>query len=344
MTRLLRRAPFVLGFVPLLMACGDGGSSTGTPAGSGAGGGQSSAGTAAGGIPSTSGTTSTAGSTSGGLGGPSNNVSGQAGQSTGGASAGSSGAGGSAGSGAPSTEKFSFFVTSLKAMVELSKNKDGFGGDLRFGETGDGAGLRGADKICTTIAEKSMPGNNKTWRAFLSATKGADGNVVNAIERIGEGPWYDRAGRLVAMSLGDLGQVRPQGADEAIINDLPNEDGVPNHEPDPGAGEVDNHDILTGTNEEGKLFGTDVGFTCDDWTSSAESGKPHCGHSWPRMGGPGGGFPGGGGLDNWMSALNEAGCAPGAWIVEAGPPGANGTKSVGDGGGYGGIYCFALTP
>jgi hypothetical protein len=344
MTRLLRRAPFVLGFVPLLMACGDGGSSTGTPAGSGAGGGQSSAGTAAGGIPSTSGTTSTAGSTSGGLGGASNNVSGQAGQSTGGASAGSSGAGGSAGSGAPSTEKFSFFVTSLKAMVELSKNKDGFGGDLRFGETGDGAGLRGADKICTTIAEKSMPGNNKTWRAFLSATKGADGNVVNAIERIGEGPWYDRAGRLVAMSLGDLGQVRPQGADEAIINDLPNEDGVPNHEPDPGAGEVDNHDILTGTNEEGKLFGTDVGFTCDDWTSSAESGKPHCGHSWPRMGGPGGGFPGGGGLDNWMSALNEAGCAPGAWIVEAGPPGANGTKSVGDGGGYGGIYCFALTP
>jgi hypothetical protein len=344
MTRLLRRAPFVLGFAPLLMACGDGGSSTGAPAGSGAGGAQSSAGTATGGIPSTSGTSSTAGITSGGMGGASNNVSGQAGQSSGGASAGSSASGGSAGSGPPSTEKFSFFVTSLKAMVELSKNKDGFGGDLRFGETGDGAGLRGADKICTTIAEKSMPGNNKTWRAFLSATKGADGNVVNAIERIGEGPWYDRAGRLVAMNLGDLGQVRPQGADEAIINDLPNEDGVPNHEPDPGAGEVDNHDILTGTNEEGKLFGTDVGFTCDDWTSSAESGKPHCGHSWPRMGGPGGGFPGGGGLDNWMSALNEAGCAPGAWIVEAGPPGANGTKSVGDGGGYGGIYCFALTP
>jgi hypothetical protein len=344
MTRLLRRAPFVLGFVPLLMACGDGGSSTGAPAGSGAGGAQSNAGTATGGIPSTSGTSGTAGITSGGMGGAGNNVSGQAGQSTGGASAGSPASGGSAGSGPPSTEKFSFFVTSLKAMVELSKNKDGFGGDLRFGETGDGAGLRGADKICTTIAEKSMPGNNKTWRAFLSATKGADGNVVNAIERIGEGPWYDRAGRLVAMNLGDLGQVRPQGADEAIINDLPNEDGVPNHEPDPGAGEVDNHDILTGTNEEGKLFGTDVGFTCDDWTSSAESGKPHCGHSWPRMGGPGGGFPGGGGLDNWMSALNEAGCAPGAWIVEAGPPGANGTKSVGDGGGYGGIYCFALTP
>ena len=48
--------------------------------------------------------------------------------------------------------------------------------------------------------------------------------------------------------------------------------------------------------------------------------------------------------DNWMSALDEAGCAPGAFIVEAGPPGANGTQTVGDGGGYGAIYCFALTP
>jgi hypothetical protein len=62
--------------------------------------------------------------------------------------------------------------------------------------------------------------------------------------------------------------------------------------------------------------------------------------------GGGGGKPGGGfgSGENWMSALNEAGCAPGAYLIEAGPPGANGTKSVGDGGGYGGIYCFALTP
>jgi hypothetical protein len=348
MTRLLRRAPFVLGLLPLAIACGEGSTGTGDPAVGGTGGTQSSAaGTMSGGSPGTSGSTGNAGSPGAGTGGTTAGSSsgGQAGQSTGGAAAGTgAGSGGSAGAGTPSTEKFSFFVTSLKAMVELSKNEDGFGGDLRFGETGDGAGLRGADKICTTIAEKSMPRNNKTWRAFLSATKGADGNPVNAIDRVGEGPWYDRAGRLVAMNATDLVNVRPQGADEAIINDLPNEDGVPNHEPDPGAGEVDNHDVLTGTNEQGKLFSTDAGATCDDWTSSAESGKPHCGHSWPRMGGPGGGFPGGGGLDNWMSALNEAGCAPGAWIIEAGPPGANGTKSVGDGGGYGGIYCFALTP
>jgi hypothetical protein len=299
------------------------------------------------------------------------------------------GSGGAAG--APASEHFSFFVTSLKAMQELSGSADGFGGDLRFGETGAGSGLRGADKICSTIAEKSLPGNAKIWRAFLSATQGEDGAQVDAIDRIGDGPWYDRVGRLVAMNKADLGQVRPAGADAAIVDDLPNEDGVPNHAPDPMAGEVDNHDVLTGTNEEGKLFSADSGSTCNDWTSAVGSaGKPHCGHSWPRRGGPNGGpddgpsfgggpgmmmqgeggalpdgpmtigggpmglggmsFNGGGGPtvqgsgENWMSALDEAGCAPGAFIVEAGPPGANGTETVGDGGGYGAIYCFALTP
>jgi hypothetical protein len=282
----------------------------------------------------------TKGSASGGAAG----VSGSS--TTAGASS-SSGGNGSAGSSAatPSTEKFSFFVTSLKRMRELSGSDDGFGGDLRFGESGDGAGLRGADKICSTIADKSMPGNNKTWRAFLSATRGEDGQPVNAIDRVGEGPWYDRLGRLVAQNKANLVGVRPTGADEAIIDDLPNEDGVPNHAPDPGEGDVDNHDILTGTDDEGKLYSMNAGSTCNDWTSAVgETGKPRCGHSWPRSGG--GGPAGGGGFsgENWMSALNEAGCAPGAFIIEMGPPGANGTLSVGDGGGYGGIYCFSLNP
>ena len=92
---------------------------------------------------------------------------------------------------------FSFFVTSLESMRELSGSQDGFGGDLRFGETGPGAGLRGADKLCATIADKSMPGSSaKGWRAFLSATADEHGVQVDAIDRIGEGPWYDRVGRL----------------------------------------------------------------------------------------------------------------------------------------------------
>jgi len=44
-----------------------------------------------------------------------------------------------------------------------------------------------------------------------------------------------------------------------------------------------------------------------------------------------------------MSALDEAGCAPGVNLVEMGPPNPN-IPTVGSGGGYGGFYCFALTP
>ncbi len=310
---------------------------------SGAGGSASTGGNATAG--SATGGNATAGSATGG-----NATAGSATGGAGGASGAGTSGNGSGGSSTPTTEKFSFFVTSLKAMRRLSGSEDGFGGDLTFGETGDGAGLKGADKICKTIAETSMPNNGKTWRAFLSVTRGENGSAVNAIDRIGEGPWYDRTGRLLAMTKAALINERPEGADPAIINDFPNEDGVPNHAPDVGAGEVDNHDFLTGTDEQGKLFNTNASYTCKDWTSSVgEDGKPRCGHSWPRAGGggPGGGGPGGGGFGSgahWMSSLNEAGCAPGAFIIEMGPPGANGTKSVGDGGGYGGIYCFALTP
>ena len=105
-------------------------------------------------------------------------------------------------SGGVELEKFSFFVTSLKAMQALSGSPLGFGGDLRFGEQGPGAGLRGADKICSAVAEMSMPGSaQKQWRAFLSVASDADGQPVNAIDRIGEGPWYDRLGRLVVSIL-----------------------------------------------------------------------------------------------------------------------------------------------
>ena len=253
-----------------------------------------------------------------------------------------------------SGERFSFFVTSLSALRELSGNINGFGGDLRFGQAD---GLAGADEICRQISLRSMPGNVKMWRAFLSVTSGPDGKAVHAVDRIGDGPWYDRLGRVVAMNKADLVQQRPRGADPAIHNDLPNETGTPNHNPD-GTGNVDNHDMLTGSNVSGMLFSEDWGSTCHDWTSIVPTdGRPRCGHSWPTGGGgggiggrDGGGFPprfdGGGGfgdLANWMSALDEAGCAPGVNLVETGPPNPN-NRTVGSGGGYGGFYCFALSP
>lgn len=249
---------------------------------------------------------------------------------------------------AASEAEFSFFVTSYSAMQRLSGSADGFGGDLRYGEAD---GLAGADKICREVAESALPGaGKKTWRAFLSATRGPDGMPVHAIERIGQGPWYDRLGRLVAATRADLMANRPLHGDPAIMNDLPNETGVPNHTPD--GEQLDNHDILTGSSTTGQLYSSDWSATCHDWTSAVGSdGRPRVGHSWPRA--PAGTLSVDAGAfarqfahdlvqdytSSWASALDEAGCGAGASLVEMGEPKLD-NPTVGSGGGYGGIYCF----
>jgi len=227
--------------------------------------------------------------------------------------------------------RFSFFVTSLASLRKLSGNDKGFGGDLRFGKSD---GLSGADEICRQVAEMGMPGaGQKTWRAFLSVTAGPAGTPVNAIDRVGEGPWYDRMGRLVAMTKADLAQNRPRGAAAPIINDLPNENGLPNGYPVPGQPRVDNHHTLTGSKGDGTLFRMNRADTCDDWTSAVGSaGKPRVGVSWPRS-------PG----DHWISWGAEGGCAPGYNLIE-GAGATEGNMAVGSNGGYGGFYCLALQP
>jgi hypothetical protein len=244
------------------------------------------------------------------------------------------GSGGASGSDAAANdlEPFSFFVTSLEAMQRLSDSEDGFGGDLSYGEAD---GISGADKICTEIAEYSMPGATaKGWRAFLSAAHGPGGAQVDAIERIGSGPWYDRLGRIVAMDKDALAHDRPMGADPLIADDLPNEYGVPNHRPDPNQPEVDNHHVLTGSDESGHLYNGDDSGTCADWTSTdASSGRPRVGFSWS--------------VDNrvhWISGQSEGGCGAGVSILMDNGGSDPSNPIVGSGGGYGAIYCFALMP
>jgi hypothetical protein len=251
---------------------------------------------------------------------------------TGGSGMTGSGGSGAGGSGGDSKSKFSFFVTSIEAIMALSPGQKGFGGDLSFGETGEGAGLRGADKICKMAAGMGIvPGaGDKTWRAFLSTSGGATGTPVHASQRIGTGPWYDARGLQVASNLTQLLMERPGDADEQIKNDLPNEMGIPNHMQGGCSGSAcpANHAVLTGTNAAGMLYtgGASVAAsTCNDWTSKEPSGTPWCGHSWPRTGSG----------KNWMASTSLDGCAPCL--------GQNmGTNCVGDTGGYGGIYCFAI--
>lgn len=229
--------------------------------------------------------------------------------------------------------RFSFFVTSLVAMRALSGNEKGFGGDLRYGHTGAGAGLRGADKICAEVAERGLPGSAaKQWRAFLSVTDAGNGAKKDAIDRIGPGPWYDRLGRAVATNASGLTSADRPAGDAVISVDLPNEIGEPNHVA--GGVTMDNHDVLTGSDKTGRLHANP---NCENWTTITStaggtggiSGGPMAGHSWPANSGK-----------NWMQAHGVAGCAPS--VVNG--QGGFGGNGVGDGGGYGGIYCFALVP
>jgi hypothetical protein len=236
--------------------------------------------------------------------------------------AGSMGSGGAGGGGPnPNLAKYSFFVVSLDAVRRIAGDQMGLGGDLRHGETGEGAGLRGADKICAEVAESAMAGaGSKPWRAFLSATTGGSGGgPVHAKDRVGTGPWFDAQGRQVASNLTQLLMDRPGDADVAVRNDLPNEHGIPN-----STAGTNNHAALTGSGSDGMLYtgaATATDATCNDWTSKEKSGMPRCGHSWP----------GSGSGTNWISAISVPGCAPCA---------GSGTACVGATGGYGAFYCF----
>src|SRR3974390_2738343 len=75
----------------------------------------------------------------------------------------------------------SFFVTSVGS---------GKGGDL--------GGLAGADAHCQALAQAAGAGS-KTWHAYLSSTTNPNnGQATNARDRIGNGPWQNAKGVVVA--------------------------------------------------------------------------------------------------------------------------------------------------
>lgn len=236
--------------------------------------------------------------------------------------------GGCAGSGSespPPSAHFSFFVTSMAGLLDLAADGEGFGGDLSY----EGhPGVLGADAICAALAERSMKdAGGKGWKAFLSTTS------EDAIDRIAGGPWFDRQGRKIADDKAGLVETRPLGADTAIANDLPNEDGVPNRldaGPECQADNScrDNHDVLTGSDERGRFLPG----TCEDWTSLTAPGEPMVGHSWPAQSGR-----------SWIAAHRAGGCGRGVRLEQTGAP-KPGDRTVGAGGGYGAFYCFASTP
>jgi hypothetical protein len=135
------------------------------------------------------------------------------------------------------------------------------------GKGGDLGGLAGADAQCARLAQ-AAGSTGKTWHAYLS-TQG-DG-AVNARDRIGNGPWQNAKGTVVAKSVADL----HSGSNNLTKQTALSEKGdVIN-----GRGDTPNrHDILTGSTAEGRAFPAGQDRTCGNWTSST-TGAAMLGHS-----------------------------------------------------------------
>ena len=128
------------------------------------------------------------------------------------------------------------------------------------GKGGDLGGLDGADAHCQQLAQAAGAGG-KTWRAYLSSNQAQKGGAVNARDRVGKGPWQNAKGAVIATSVDDLHSANNKIGRATALNEK--------GEPVKMRGETPNqHDILTGSDLEGKAFPGNLNLTCANWTSS----------------------------------------------------------------------------
>jgi hypothetical protein len=179
------------------------------------------------------------------------------------------------------------------------------------GNGGDLGGLHGADAHCQALAEDAGAGH-RTWRAYLSTQATDSAPAVNARDRIGNGPWANAKGTVIARDVDDLHYnnaaiTYEHALDEngdtvnsGVFGDSPNK-----------------HDILTGTRIDGTAFPPGEDRTCSNWTSSGEGSAMVGHHDRYAFRTPG---------SSWNAAHPSRGCSQEALV---------GT------GGAGLFYCFA---
>lgn len=179
--------------------------------------------------------------------------------------------------------------------------------------SGDGAnlgGLAGADAHCQNLAE-AVGAGDKTWHAYLSVTAEAGQPAVNARDRIGDGPWFNFAGVQVADDVADLHSDGNRLGKEGSLSEK--------GEQINGRGDEPNmHDILTGSDTEGRVVAGSEDSTCSNWTSNAE-GSAMVGHHDKQGGGDN--------PNSWNSAHASRGCSQ---------------ANLQGTGGNGLLYCFAI--
>lgn len=179
---------------------------------------------------------------------------------------------------------------------------------------GEGAklgGLAGADAHCQKLAMAAGQGA-KTWHAYLSAGAANGQPAVNARDRIGRGPWFNAKGVQVAANVDDLHSANNKLGKESSLTE---KGAVVN-----GRGDTPNtHDMLTGSQGNGRAFTDGMDHTCSNWTSSTAEGSAQLGHH-DRQGG-------GDDPTSWNAAHASRGCSQ---------------QNLVSTGGNGLFYCFAV--
>jgi hypothetical protein len=146
------------------------------------------------------------------------------------------------------------------ASQAQQNNMTFFVSSVPVGKGGDLGGLAGADAHCQALAQAAGAGNH-TWRAYLSTNTPADGRpATNARDRIGNGPWQNAKGVVVAKDVNDL-HANPNINKGTLIDEKGNPIKVRGDNPNM-------HDILTGSTMEGRAYPANMNLTCNNWTSS----------------------------------------------------------------------------
>ena len=179
------------------------------------------------------------------------------------------------------------------------------------GKGGDLGGLQGADAHCAALA-KGAGAKATSWHAYLSTALLGGDQGVDARSRIGKGPWQNAKGVVVAKSVDDLHSGHNNLNKQTALTEKGE---VVN-----GRGDQPNqHDMLTGSDPDGRFSTAGGDTTCGNWTKSGE-GSAIVGHHDLQ------GLKDTRHMKSWNSSHGSAGCSQ---------------ESLVKTGGAGRFYCFA---
>ena len=164
--------------------------------------------------------------------------------------------------------RLSILTSATLLSLALSSSVQSQQADITFfvtnagpGKGGDLGGLAGADAHCQSLAQAAGAGN-KTWRAYLSTSARGGANPLHARDRIGNGPWHNAKGAVIATSVADLHSDNNKISKANALDEKGQPIKVRGDTPVM-------HDILTGSDKDGHAFPANMDLTCGNWTSSS---------------------------------------------------------------------------